>query len=83
MRNLKLAAQMWEGDQEDLAQIHNALGFGYLSTEKLDESVVEFKRAVELQVRHPGCPNPDPYQQTPPLKPDPYQQTPPLKPDSH
>jgi hypothetical protein len=32
VRNLKLAAQMWDGDQEDLAQIHNALGFGYLST---------------------------------------------------
>lgn len=28
VRNLKLAAEMWEGDKEDLAQIHNALGFG-------------------------------------------------------
>ena len=28
VRNLKLAASMWEGDQEDLAQIHNALGSG-------------------------------------------------------
>ena len=49
VRNLKLAASMWEGDQEDLAQIHNALGFGYLSTDKLEESVAEFKKAVELQ----------------------------------
>ena len=49
VRNLKLAAEMWEGDQEDLAQIHNALGFGYLETEKLDASVAEFKKAVELQ----------------------------------
>lgn len=45
VRNLKLAAQMWEGDQEDLAQIHNALGFGYLSTDRLDEAVVEFNKA--------------------------------------
>ena len=49
VRNLKLAAEMWQGDQEDLAQIHNALGFGYLSTDKFAESVVEFKKAVELQ----------------------------------
>ena len=49
VRNLKLAAEMWQGDQEDLAQIHNALGFGYLETEKLDASVAEFKKAVELQ----------------------------------
>ena len=49
VRNLKLAAEQWQGDQEDLAQIHNALGFGYLETDKLDASVAEFKRAVELQ----------------------------------
>jgi len=49
VRNLKLAAQMWEGDQEDLAQIHNALGFGYLSTDKLDEAIAEFSKATELQ----------------------------------
>lgn len=49
VRNLKLAAEMWQGDQEDLAQIHNALGYGYLETEKLDLSVAEFKKAVELQ----------------------------------
>jgi len=49
VRNLKLAAEMWQGDQEDLAQIHNALGYGYLETEKLDASVAEVKKAVELQ----------------------------------
>ena len=49
VRNLKLAAQMWEGDKEDLAQIHNALGFGYLSTDKLDEAVVEFNKAGEMR----------------------------------
>ena len=48
VRNLKLAAQMWEGDKEDLAQIHNAIGFGYLSTDKLDEAIEEFNKAVEL-----------------------------------
>ena len=54
VRNLKLAAQMWEGDQEDLAQIHNALGFGYLSTDKLDEAVVEFNKAGEMGGRGHG-----------------------------
>lgn len=49
VRNLRLAAAQWEGAEEDLAQIHNALGFGYLSTDKLEEAVTEFKRAVELQ----------------------------------
>ena len=48
VRNLKLAAQMWEGDKEDLAQIHNALGFGSLSTDKVDEAISEFNKAVEL-----------------------------------
>ena len=33
----------------DLAQIHNALGFGYLSTDKLDEAIAEFSKATELQ----------------------------------
>ena len=29
--------------------MHNALGYCYLNMEKIEESVVEFKKAVELQ----------------------------------
>ena len=34
----------WEGDKEDLAQIQP--GFGYLSTDKVDEAIAEFNKAV-------------------------------------
>jgi len=49
IRNLQLAAENWEGDEEDLAQVHNALGFGYAEMEKYEEAIKEFKLASQLQ----------------------------------
>ena len=37
------------GGRKEDPQIHNALGFWYLSTEKIEECGAEFKTAVELQ----------------------------------
>merc|ERR1712216_871362 len=42
IRNLQLAAENWEGDEEDLAQVHNALGFGYAEMEKYEDAIKEF-----------------------------------------
>ena len=49
IRNLQLAAENWEGDEEDLAQVHNALGFGYAEMEKYEDAIKEFKLASQLQ----------------------------------
>jgi tetratricopeptide (TPR) repeat protein len=49
IRNLQLAAENWEGDEEDLAQVHNALGFGYAEMDKYEDAIKEFKLASQLQ----------------------------------
>ena len=49
IRNLQLAAENWEGDEEDLAQVHNALGFGYAEMERYEDAIKEFKLASQLQ----------------------------------
>lgn len=49
VRNLQMAATNWDGDEQDLALVHNALGFGYSNTDKLDLAVAEFKKSVALQ----------------------------------
>lgn len=48
-KNLEKAKKVWDGEESELAQVHNALGYCYLNMEKLDEAVAEFKRSVELQ----------------------------------
>jgi len=49
VKNLQMAATNWDGDAQDLALVHNALGFGYSNTDKLDLAVAEFKKSVALQ----------------------------------
>ncbi|XP_020521819.1 uncharacterized protein LOC18432382 isoform X2 [Amborella trichopoda] len=46
---LQLAIGKWDGDQQDLAQVHNALGVSYVRDGKLDKGIVEFEKAVKLQ----------------------------------
>ncbi|KAF8073104.1 PI4KG4 [Scenedesmus sp. PABB004] len=48
-KNLEKAKKSWDGEESDLAQVHNALGFCYFSMEKTDMAIAEYKRAVELQ----------------------------------
>lgn len=40
---------MWDGDEAELAQVHNALGFCYFQMAKFDAAITEYERAVELQ----------------------------------
>jgi tetratricopeptide (TPR) repeat protein len=48
-KNLEKAKKVWDGEESELAQVHNALGYCYLNMEQVDASVTEFKRAVQLQ----------------------------------
>jgi len=49
VRNLQAAEANWDGDEQDLALVHNALGFGYSNTDKIDDAIVEYKKSVALQ----------------------------------
>lgn len=49
VRNLQAAAENWDGDEQDLALVHNALGFGYSNTDKIDAAIDEYKKSVALQ----------------------------------
>jgi tetratricopeptide (TPR) repeat protein len=46
---LEKARKQWEGEPEELAQVHNALGYSYFNLENIDRSIMEYRRAVELQ----------------------------------
>ncbi|XP_010521137.1 PREDICTED: uncharacterized protein ycf37 isoform X2 [Tarenaya hassleriana] len=39
----------WDGDDQDLAQVYNALGVSYVREEKLEKGIEQFERAVKLQ----------------------------------
>ncbi|XP_048592713.1 tetratricopeptide repeat domain-containing protein PYG7, chloroplastic isoform X3 [Brassica napus] len=43
------AIQKWDGDDQDLAQVYNALGVSYVREEKLDKGIAQFEMAVKLQ----------------------------------
>lgn len=48
-KNLERAKKVWDGEESELAQVHNALGFCYFNMEKSDMAVQEYRKAVELQ----------------------------------
>ncbi|THG01594.1 tetratricopeptide repeat domain-containing protein PYG7, chloroplastic isoform X1 [Camellia sinensis] len=43
------AIDKWDGDDQDLAQVHNALGVSYIRDGKLDKGIAQFETAVKLQ----------------------------------
>ncbi|KAG2320976.1 hypothetical protein Bca52824_014189 [Brassica carinata] len=43
------AIQKWDGDDQDLAQVYNALGVSYVREEKLEKGIAQFEMAVKLQ----------------------------------
>ncbi|KAK7277332.1 hypothetical protein RIF29_18483 [Crotalaria pallida] len=43
------AIEKWDGDEQDLAQVHNALGVSYVRDDKLDKGIAQFETAVKLQ----------------------------------
>lgn len=48
-KNLEKARKEWEGEAEELAQVHNALGYAYFNMDRVDAAVAEYKAAVTLQ----------------------------------
>ena len=45
-KNLEKAKKVWDGDEAELAQVHNALGFCYFQMAKVDAAIAEYERAV-------------------------------------
>ncbi|XP_052203337.1 tetratricopeptide repeat domain-containing protein PYG7, chloroplastic [Diospyros lotus] len=43
------AIERWDGDDQDLAQVHNALGVSYVRDGKLEKGITQFETAVKLQ----------------------------------
>ncbi|GLI58572.1 hypothetical protein VaNZ11_000199 [Volvox africanus] len=48
-KNLEKAKKVWDGEESELAQVHNALGFCYFNMEKSELAIQEYQRAVKLQ----------------------------------
>ncbi|KAK7279708.1 hypothetical protein RJT34_24765 [Clitoria ternatea] len=43
------AIDKWDGDNQDLAQVYNALGVSYVRDGKVDKGIAQFQTAVKLQ----------------------------------
>ncbi|OVA14953.1 Tetratricopeptide repeat-containing domain [Macleaya cordata] len=43
------AISKWDGDDQDLAQVYNALGVSYVRDGKLEKGIAQFENAVKLQ----------------------------------
>lgn len=48
-KNLEKAKKLWDGEPEELAQVHNALGYAYFNMSRYDSAIAEYKIAVDLQ----------------------------------
>lgn len=48
-KSLEKARKEWEGEPEELAPVHNALGYSFFNLENIDRAIMEYRRAVELQ----------------------------------
>lgn len=46
---LQQAIDKWDGDDQDLAQVYNALGVSHVLDGKLDKGIAQFESAVKLQ----------------------------------
>ncbi|WVZ65866.1 hypothetical protein U9M48_015163 [Paspalum notatum var. saurae] len=49
IKYLQQAIAKWDRDEQDLAQVYNALGVSYKRENKLDKAIQQFEKAVELQ----------------------------------
>lgn len=43
------AIDKWDGDDQDLAQVYNALGVSYVRDEKIDKGISQLETAVKIQ----------------------------------
>eukprot|EP00271_Cylindrocystis_brebissonii_P011631 TRINITY_DN29514_c0_g1_i1.p1 TRINITY_DN29514_c0_g1~~TRINITY_DN29514_c0_g1_i1.p1 ORF type:complete len:377 (+),score=66.68 TRINITY_DN29514_c0_g1_i1:158-1288(+) len=48
-RYLEQAITKWDGDDQDLAQVHNALGYSYFSEEKYESAQKQYQKALQIQ----------------------------------
>jgi len=49
LKHLDSAKRAWEGDEEGLAQLYNAMGYAYLQQDKLESAIEEYKGALDLR----------------------------------
>nr|XP_028948642.1 tetratricopeptide repeat domain-containing protein PYG7, chloroplastic isoform X4 [Malus domestica] len=49
IKYLVQAIEKWDGDDQDLAQVYNALGVSYVREGKLAKGITQFETAVKLQ----------------------------------
>ncbi|KAK1271098.1 hypothetical protein QJS04_geneDACA005795 [Acorus gramineus] len=49
IKYLQQAIEKWDGDNQDLAQVHNALGVSLVRDGKLEKGISQFENAVKLQ----------------------------------
>ncbi|KAL3830271.1 hypothetical protein ACJIZ3_019073 [Penstemon smallii] len=46
---LRQAIEKWDGDDQDIAQVYNALGVTYIRDEKLEKGIAQLETAVKIQ----------------------------------
>ncbi|XP_068661602.1 tetratricopeptide repeat domain-containing protein PYG7, chloroplastic-like isoform X2 [Aristolochia californica] len=49
IKYMQQAIEKWDGDDQDLAQVYNALGVSYVREGKLEKGIAQFENAVKLQ----------------------------------
>jgi len=49
LKHLDSAKNTWEGPDDELAQLHNTIGYAYLQLGKMVEAIDEYKQAVAVQ----------------------------------
>ncbi|KAG1360716.1 hypothetical protein COCNU_09G001790 [Cocos nucifera] len=49
VKYLQQAIEKWDRDDQDLAQVYNALGVSHVRDNKLDKGIAQFEKAVKLQ----------------------------------
>ncbi|XP_077217368.1 tetratricopeptide repeat (TPR)-like superfamily protein [Tasmannia lanceolata] len=49
IKYLQQAIEKWDGDDQDLAQVYNALGVSYIRDGKLEKGISQFEKAVKVQ----------------------------------
>ncbi|XP_078436790.1 tetratricopeptide repeat (TPR)-like superfamily protein [Wolffia australiana] len=49
IKYLQQAIDKWDGDDQDLAQVYNALGVSYVRDSKIDKGITQLEKAVKFQ----------------------------------
>lgn len=49
LKNYSKAVKLWDGEESELAQVYNAMGYCYLNMDKIAEATEQYQEAVRLQ----------------------------------